>query len=519
MTTSISRPVRTILTVGLVISLQPAAVLAAGASGAATSDRKVLRVTALDRAGQPKLVDAVAVNVATKREYYIPAGGSVRVDKGTYAVGTVIGPAADSVTYDQTVAARSVTVQSDSTVTFDARQGRRIPVGISDDATPMDRGLILQTVLAGDGMMPTSVSPDAAYLIPDPSQHVGISAHAVLSYPTNAGAVRYDLTRESRAGLPANLSLTNSRAQLARVEMRTRTLDPGQNVQFLLTPKVSFKQAHSGWVAPTTLPGPGTLLSYRTPGTTWGMDLRYLGGLNPVSFSRTEPARPAGASVQTWGGAVWGPHGPAIPPAVLGRRLTILLGSPLCRAQSISDRTRCEMSGTKGSVKLYRGSTLLAKYPKPNSKFGVSVPIAPGSALYRLMVRVDRKPGAQLARAMTGSWVFRASGTTKLSHPKLAMPRLEVAGLNQSNAAVAGSTTAISVSVAGWKKATGLVVEASPDGGKTWKKAAARGAGKNKWTASVRNPAGTGFVTLRVRGQDSTGQSFTVTYRNAYRLG
>lgn len=248
------------------------------------------------------------------------------------------------------------------------------------------------------------------------------------------------------------------------------------------------------------------------------MNLSFRGGLNPVTFSRNEPARKAGTYTQVWGGAVWGPHSPAIPPAVLGRRLTILLESPLCRAQPSSDKTKCTMTNTKGSIKLFKGKTLVAKYPAPNSRFGVSVPIASSAALYRMLIQMDRKAGAGLASRMIGDWTFRASGTTKLSRPVLGMPRLDVPGLDVSNAAAVGSTSAISIAVDGWKKATGLVVESSFDGGKTWRKASAKKGSGNQWTASVSNPAQPGYVTLRVRAKDGSGQTFVVTYSNAYRV-
>jgi hypothetical protein len=98
------------------------------------------------------------------------------------------------------------------------------------------------------------------------------------------------------------------------------------------------------------------------------------------------------------------------------------------------------------------------------------------------------------------------------------MPRLSVAGLDLNNAAAAGSSSAIKIAVDGWKTCKKLILEASFDGGKSWTKAPAKATGKNVWTASVHNAANPGFVTLRVRGQDGTGQRFRLTYVNAYRL-
>jgi hypothetical protein len=64
---------------------------------------------------------------------------------------------------------------------------------------------------------------------------------------------------------------------------------------------------------------------------------------------------------------------------------------------------------------------------------------------------------------------------------------------------------------------TSLCVEASYDDGVTWRPAAVRARGDG-WTATVRHPAGDGFVSLRASAAGAAGDTVTETIIRAYRL-
>lgn len=198
MTTRNRRPLT--LAVGLVVLIQPFAVVTADA---AVNAQRTLRVTGIDRTGQPQDVEATVVNVATKQAYKILPGSSKRVAAGTYAISTRIGPPVNASSYEMTVAARTVKVSQDLTVTFDARQGQPVAVGIQDDTNPTTKRVTLQPVLAGYAAEPVVAPSDAAYVVPDASKHVRLFGQAVLSYPNDSGVVRYDLVRDSGADCPA----------------------------------------------------------------------------------------------------------------------------------------------------------------------------------------------------------------------------------------------------------------------------------------------------------------------------
>ena len=63
-----------------------------------------------------------------------------------------------------------------------------------------------------------------------------------------------------------------------------------------------------------------------------------------------------------------------------------------------------------------------------------------------------------------------------------------------------------------------LAVDVSYDGGKTWSKAKLVRTSADGWSALLRHPAGTGYVSLRASARDTAGNTVTQRIIQAYRL-
>jgi hypothetical protein len=66
-------------------------------------------------------------------------------------------------------------------------------------------------------------------------------------------------------------------------------------------------------------------------------------------------------------------------------------------------------------------------------------------------------------------------------------------------------------------RATAVTAEVSYDDGHTWRPARVRGAGDHR-VATLRHPAGPGFVSLRVHASDAGGNAVTTTVVRAYAI-
>jgi hypothetical protein len=154
---------------------------------------------------------------------------------------------------------------------------------------------------------------------------------------------------------------------------------------------------------------------------------------------------------------------------------------------------------------------------------GDAYPVVPeGGADYRmLMESTPDDPAYRLSTSVSGEWAFHArSGAADSELPPLLDTAWEVRGLDASGSAP--GTTRVRVTAAHQEGAydttsvTGARLWWSADDGATWHRAATTKAGAGVYDATVKAPAGTEHVSLRVEAWDAAGGSVKKTVVRAY---
>ncbi|MFG2053289.1 S8 family serine peptidase [Micromonospora sp. NPDC048930] len=140
---------------------------------------------------------------------------------------------------------------------------------------------------------------------------------------------------------------------------------------------------------------------------------------------------------------------------------------------------------------------------------------------YRLTATFRSDPAFTLSTVVDAEWTFKSGHVSDGDLVKLPMTAIRYTPeLNINNRAPANQLFAIPVSLdrqvgAEPGQTTSLTVEASFDDGKTWRQLTVQRSGE-KAVAWVRNPAGTGFVSLRAAATDTSGNTVKQTIIRAY---
>ncbi|MER6592568.1 S8 family serine peptidase [Micromonospora purpureochromogenes] len=141
---------------------------------------------------------------------------------------------------------------------------------------------------------------------------------------------------------------------------------------------------------------------------------------------------------------------------------------------------------------------------------------------YRLAATFRSDPAFTLSTVVDAEWTFKSGHVGDGELVKLPMTAIRYTPeLDIDNRAPAGRLFRIPVSLdrqigAAPGQTTTLTVEASFDDGETWQELTVQRSGE-KAVAWVRNPAGTGFVSLRAAATDTSGNTVKQTVIRAYR--
>jgi hypothetical protein len=141
---------------------------------------------------------------------------------------------------------------------------------------------------------------------------------------------------------------------------------------------------------------------------------------------------------------------------------------------------------------------------------------------YRLAATFRSDPAFALSTVVDAEWTFRSAHVPDGDLVKLPMTAIRYTpDLDIDNRAPAGLLFAIPFSLdrqvgAAPGRTRTLTVEASFDDGRTWRQLTVKRSGE-KGVAWVRNPAGTGFVSLRAAATDTSGNMVKQTIIRAYR--
>lgn len=150
-------------------------------------------------------------------------------------------------------------------------------------------------------------------------------------------------------------------------------------------------------------------------------------------------------------------------------------------------------------------------------------PVPAGKANYRLQVRATRGGPFSLSTRINTAWTFKSGHVYGEAPAPLALSTVRFTPeLNPENAAPTGTKFTLPIAVqrqpdAPAAKTKSLTVEVSYDDGAHWKTVKLSGYGE-KWTAELTHPNKPGFVSLRAKATDTSGNTVEQTIIRAYRI-
>ncbi|WP_214408808.1 S8 family serine peptidase [Sphaerisporangium fuscum] len=174
---------------------------------------------------------------------------------------------------------------------------------------------------------------------------------------------------------------------------------------------------------------------------------------------------------------------------------------------------------TKEHVALYRDGKLVTDQP---FSF-VLTEVPPEDAAYRLVAEAERGAGFPLSTRTSVAWTFRSAAGRDGTRTALPLSVVRFTpDLDRNNTAPAGRTFAVPLTVdvqpgSAAGPVRDLSVEVSYDDGATWQPANLVRAG-GKGTLLLRHPSSDGFVSLRARSTDTSGNTVDQTIIRAYRI-
>ncbi|MEV4573362.1 S8 family serine peptidase [Nonomuraea jabiensis] len=324
-----------------------------------------------------------------------------------------------------------------------------------------------------------------------------------------------------RGGVPTGFTRDVSRKELATVRRVHSVQRTGATIE----------------VASTAVPAEGQffgirfMTDFRAPFThteyvNTGDGIRWRHGLreqttSEFGFVDSAPTRyeAGGTYTEKWNRGVFGPSlvNNVTEAPVATRTGNVLLYQPLMYGDG-AGRPGHGVTSRQRSI-LYRDGQVVAE---GQSLFG-RVEVPPADAQYRLVAETERGPDSTLSTRTTVAWTFRSAQGP--AGERTALP-LSVVGfapaLDGRNAAPAGGPFTVPFTVrtqagsAAGPVAT-LSVDVSYDDGVTWKAAKVLRSG-GKGMLLLQHPASDGFVSLRARSTDSSGNTVDQTIIRAYRI-
>ncbi|HSV66150.1 MAG TPA: S8 family serine peptidase [Mycobacteriales bacterium] len=505
-----------------------------------------LTVRLASRTGHLNSGLASAVNTQTGQAYGLrpftadPAGRTgtavVRLPKGSYDVNAIElddDPANPARPLAVTLMSRpGLAVGRDTVVTLDATDARPVTTVVDrrDAALQFGELGLVSGNPAGDRTNTLSwlAGPGqrlfAAATRPVTDHTYAFFYRATLAAGTpgaDPGAYVYHLAFLERGHIPVPIFVAHDR-DLATVNAAYYTQGvPSQALRIDIS-RIAFPGAGSGVYQqyPHTLPSRRTELYTANPDVTWAHVLAIIapdGSDNEINWS-VRSYQPGRYSAD-WNRAPlgpafgYGPDGWGVYRA--GSQLAVLL-NPVS-GNDPEQFTQAPL-GLTGTLTLSREGAVLGTSQTPD--IGVfDIPDSPGTYVLRTTgVRVV--PWSVIGTKVDVAWTFHDPGAAA---PAVPLPLLVVRARGEVDAqdrAPADRPYTLSLLVqhqpgSTVSAVTDLRVEASFDDGATWTSVPTVRSGDGG-TATLRNPAGNGFVSLRITAADAAGNAVTQTVTRAY---
>ncbi|WP_238598099.1 S8 family serine peptidase [Saccharothrix sp. ALI-22-I] len=348
-----------------------------------------------------------------------------------------------------------------------------------------------------------------------------VNTHAT-GTPVGTTPVTYRFAWAEHGKVPTGFVRAPAKRELAEVRSEFAPGPDGKRYAFAGYPMLAFPSGGGlgGFSLDTAVTAPGRSLDYTTaaPDVRWAWSLGQFRG-EAIEAQLDTPMRthqPGRTYRERFNRPVFGPGLPASPYPYLSRTGDLvdffvpLFGDRdghLGRSVTSSARTR-----------LLRNGTVVGETAEPA---GGQFAVPPGAAEFRVETETVRAPGvSEFSTAVSGAWTFRSDTVPGDRYAPLPLTAVRFTpALDANGAAPAGRVLRVPLVVEQQQgAANGRVdrvrVEVSFDDGKTWSTVPVIGR-----TAFVRNPATTGYASLRVKGSDRNGNTFEQTVIRAYKIG
>ncbi|MBM0232701.1 S8 family serine peptidase [Micromonospora sp. STR1_7] len=473
----------------------------------------------------------IRLDTLSSLDLYDPDGTvEVRVPKGRYGLASVV--------FAENGAAQLVqpelVLDGDTTVTVDARRARPIRMTVPERSAAPGLVDVSANFLSEDGGAYGFglLGLDFTGLT---TGHIGRAVPGARFFATVSSQWKkpgvdispylYALSEKIPGRMPTGFDKTYRARDLATVTHEFRGGYPGLVAERVVFPHLDPDLGGWAVVLPTAVPGQ-RVEHYNTRGLRWSSELTFgvpteEGWVDTKAVLVAEPkAYRAGRHTrESWNSAPYGPSFPA--PRWPGQGVTrlgdeIQVDVPLHSdaeghaGGSVSDAAR---------TALYRDGVLVDELADPG--YG-QFTVPPGAANYRLEVS-SKRSFTDLSTEVSAAWTFRSGHVPGDDYRQLPVSAIRFTPpLGRDNAAPAGRSLVIPVQVqrqpgAPGSRLTGLTVDVSYDGGRSWQPARVRHGGQG-WTATVRHPAGPGYASLRATARDAAGNTVTQRIIQAYRL-
>jgi subtilisin family serine protease len=433
---------------------------------------------------------------------------TVRLPVGDYVVAVSI--KGEGVTSHLVHAPLALT--ADATVVLDARTAEPVKV------TPPDPKAELALFDIGYVVLPPDRNPLLAAILADDTTVVE-TAHSGAGLPADQFVARvntqwtrgtdfYGLAWFQEERLPTGFERTVTRRELATVHATVAPTARDRVPTRLVYPQPPGRPLPA-YAVPMAVEG-GRTEYYNVDGVHWTSDIDQLNpetGELESSLTSSPRAYRAGRTYrEQYQGAVLGPAFPA------GREWVRRTGDELALNLPLFSDAAGNAglpAGGSGNTKLYRDGQLVGEAPAAGSG---RFPVTAGT--YRLTTEGVRADAFDLSTRVSAEWTFRLgrTGPAPLSAIRFT-PRLSA-----DNSAPADRPTLVPVrmqAVDGTQlRPRDLTVEASFDGGHTWRRVQVLG----PLGALVVPPKTATSVSLRASAGDQSGNTVTQTVVDAYRL-
>ncbi|MEJ3749793.1 hypothetical protein WEI85_41865 [Actinomycetes bacterium KLBMP 9797] len=505
---------------------QPETVPSVDAPRASTEEFATVEVRAADRAGNPVEGASYSIyDLDTAAQVGFGRTGpdtTVRLPVGRYSA-TAMVTTSDTRTM---VVLPEVSVTADTTVVFDARDGRQVSVALDEPRAQQVSAAVLVYQRAGNGRtikygLGAENFAGGVYVTPTPTR-ADLTTYVYTFWTRPDLPDVYNLINRSAGRVPARPSYQVRTADLAAVRVRYAAQAVDSCGGTYIGPHLAGTRAPLAYGTTFRLPTQRTefYTAERAGDVAWYTEFGQttadcsFDAYDTLTNTPTRYPR-RGSYTASWNTAPLAPRTATDAdgrPTAVRHGDTMAIGVPMYVDSQPGHADLGDLpAGATGTVKLFHGERLVAESPSPRPLTGQ---VPPDVGDYRLTASAERNVGwSTLATRTETTWTFRSRTTPEALALPLINARYRLA-LDDHNRAPADVPVRLSVHFEHPLSIVHTRLSISHDEGGTWRPVTLTGSGDQRH-ALLRHPAG-GSVSLRLEAHDREGNGITQTLIRAY---